>query len=646
MTSSWAPWFARHSVWSMRNPVRAGRSAQHHSWRRDFVPHCVKCTGSEHSCRRTNREQAEGCNVSRKAAVLTGSTHIAPKKRTLHRFSLLQGVLPISPSDVPGAILAGVTLAALAIPEVMGYTRIAGTPVVTGLYTLLLPMTLFALFGSSRHLVVGADSATAAILAGGLAGMATPKSPEWVGLSSVVALIVGALLLIARVARLGFLADFLSRTVLVGFLTGVGIQVALGEVPGLLGLPSHGGSTLDRVIYSVADLRDSRWPVMAIAAAVIAMTIGFRFISRRIPGTLLAVIGALGASWYFNLQAHGIPVIGAVPSGAPSFGLPHVAWNIRLFRQLFPTAIASTVVILAQSAATSRAYAARYGEEFDENHDLVGLGLANFGAAVSGTFLVNGSPTKTEMVTNAGGRSQLSQLVTSVLVLLVLLFITRPLSYMPQVVLSAVVFVIGIDLISIGALRDILAVRPVEFAIALITAGFVVFVGVEQGILAAMALSLFAHVRHGYHPHNNVLVQGKTGPRTAPVSSNGEIRDGIIVYRFNHSMYYANAAQLSREVSTLLAHAEGRLRWFCFDMTAVDDIDYSAAQTLRSLIAAMKRQHVRPVFVQVMHDVNQDLQRYGILRLAGSRPVYTEIGDVIRAYEDEKNQARTDNTAH
>lgn len=571
---------------------------------------------------------------NRNTSVLTGQGPITKKQKPHHhRFPMLQGVLPLTSSQIPSEIVAGATLAALAIPEVMGYTRIAGTPVVTGLYTLLLPMALFALFGSSRHLVVGADSATAAILAGGLVGIATPNSPEWLALSGAVAILVGVLLLIARVVRLGFLADFLSRTVLVGFLTGVGIQVAAGEIPGLLGLRASGHGTIGKLASAVKDAGHVEPSVMLVAAAVIVLTVGARFVSPRVPGALIAVIGCVAASWIFDLQRHGVPILGAVPSGMPSLGIPNVRWSMKLIEELLSTATAATIVILAQSAATSRAYASRNGETFSENVDLVGLALANLGAAFSGTFLVNGSPTKTEMVASAGGRTQFAQLVTSFLVLIVLLFLTRPLSYMPQAVLSAVVFLIGVDLINVREMRRIWKVRPIEFWVATITAAIVVLVGVEQGILAAMVLSLLAHVRRGYRPRNTVLVAGRSEPRSEPVSTNGELRPGLLVYGFNHSMYYANAEQLSREVTDLVRDAHPNLRWFCFDMAAVDDVDYSAAQILRSLIGMLRQNNARPVLLEVMRNVEQELDRYGILHMLGDGAIYREVGDVIRAYE-------------
>jgi high affinity sulfate transporter 1 len=550
------------------------------------------------------------------------------------RFPILQGVLPIDWSNAPADVLAGVTLAALAIPEVMGYTRISGTPVVTGLYTILIPMAIFAIFGSSRHLVVGADSATAAILASGLAGLAVSGSAEHLALCGVLACMAAVILIIARLIRLGFLADFLSRTVLVGFLTGVGVQVAGGEVAGMLGLPKGGHYTLGKLFHDVQHLQHLNWPTLMTSAAVIIVILGSRKISRKIPGPLIAVVGAIAISWAINLKAYGITVLGPVPGGIPAVGLPHVDLSFGLLMKLLPTAFSIFVVILAQSAATSRAYAARYDERFSENVDLVGLSLANMAAGLTGTFVVNGSPTKTQMVDSAGGHSQLAQITTSVIVLLVLLFLTRPLEFMPNAVLSAVVFLIGLNLIDVSGMRRIFVERPAEFWVALVTAATVVLVGVERGILLAMFLSLVSHTRHGYRPKNAVIVPANPeGWKTEPVATPGQFLPGLLAYRFTHGMYYANAEQLSEEVSRLAKEAKPPLVWFCIDAAAVDDVDYTAAATLRSLYAILKEQGIRLIFSEVSDKVYAQMERSGITNLVGRDAFYPNGGVVLSAYK-------------
>ena len=366
------------------------------------------------------------------------------------RLPILQGVLPITAAQIPAEIVAGITLAALAVPEVMGYTKISGTPVITGLYTMLIPTALFALFGSSRHLVVGADSATAAILAGGLVGIASTGSDEYVALAAVLALMAAGFLILARLIAPGIhgglpLAHRIDRVPDRGRNSGrAGADRRHAGPEGRVAMARWGRS--GTIFYNWNRSTSTRWrsrsPCWWSSSAS-------KMVSKRIPGALIAVIGAMVASWAFGLGEH-VHVLGAVPGGLPHLGLPQVDWGWPLMATLLPTAFAMFVVILAQSAATSRAYAARYDEHFSENTDLVGLALANIGAGLSGTFVVNGSPTKTQMVDSAGGRTQLSLLVMAAIVLLILLFLTAPLAYMPEAVLSAIVFLIGVDLIDLG----------------------------------------------------------------------------------------------------------------------------------------------------------------------------------------------------
>lgn len=559
----------------------------------------------------------------------------AAAKPPAGRFPILQGVLPIDRSQLPTDIIAGVTLAALAIPEVMGYTSIAGMPVITGLYTIVLPMALFALFGSSRHLVVGADSATAAIMAAGLAGMAATGSSEYVALAGLLALMAAALLFLARVLKLGFIADFLSRTVLIGFLTGVGIQVAIGQISGMLGIPGGGSGPIQKLATDVQQLSQTNPYTLAVSIAVLAVILGSRRINKKIPGALIAVIGAIVASYYLDLQADGVAVLGTVPGGLPSISLPAVSVSWTLIQQLLPTAFSIFVVILAQSAATSRAYAARYSEKFSENVDLVGLGLASVGAGLTGTFVVNGSPTKTQMVDSAGGRSQVAQLTTTLIVIIVLLFLTVPLAYMPEAVLSSVVFLIGVELVDVKGMRAIRTQRPMEFWVAVVTAVVVVFVGVEQGIILAIVLSLVVHTRHGYKPKNTVLVDQGGRLQPTPMASAAPALPGLVLYRYNHGMYYANAEQLSTQVLDLLAVEPGPVKWLCIDMVAVDEVDFSAAATLREVFKELQDRGTRLVFTEIDAPVRAELDRSGVTALVGADAYFTRLEDVVDAYRRE-----------
>jgi MFS superfamily sulfate permease-like transporter len=296
------------------------------------------------------------------------------------------------------------------------------------------------------------------------------------------------------------------------------------------------------------------------------------------------------------------------------------------------------VVILAQSAATSSAYATRYDEGFSENTDLVGLALANIGAGLSGTFVVNGSPTKTQIVDSAGGRSQLSLLVMAAIVLLVLLFLTAPLAFMPEAALSAIVFLIGVGLIDLVAMRRVFRQRRSEFWVALVTALTVVVVGVQQGILLAIALSLIEHTRYGYRPKNAVLVPGESdGRQPRLVDTAAQAAPGLVIYRFTHSLYYANCRQFAEEISFLANSTEPPLRWLCLDASAVDDVDYSAAETLRSVHASLKARGIRLVIAEVM-----DLETrtaYHFKELLGADAFYDHLEDVMKQFRQQFNVA-------
>ena len=543
---------------------------------------------------------------------------------------VLQGVLPLRRAGIPGDLLAGVTLAALGIPEVLGYARIAGMPVVTGLYTLLLPMALFAVLGASRHLVVAADSATAAILAAALIRLADPGSAQYVRLAGLAALLTGVLLLLARLARLGFLANFLSRTVLLGFLAGVGIQVAIGQLPDMLGVSAPSPHTVIKLAQTVAALPQAHGIDVALSLGVVVIMLVARRVTRRIPGALIAVTGAIIVSRVADLAAHGVSVTGYIPRGLPAFGLPALGLHDTV--ALLGTAASIFIVILAQSAATARAYAARYGEPFGTDTDLVGLGAGNIAAAFTGTFVVNGSPTKTQIVDDAGGRSQLASLTTSALALVVLLIATGPLSYLPTAALAAVVFLIGVELVDVRGIRRLLRVRRHEFAVAVITAVAVVGLGVTEGIVVAVIASIIDHLRHSYRPRNSVLVKSPAGHwQTTPVTPGARTEPGLVIYRFGTSLYFANASRLLEDLIELNTRG-GPLRWFVLDGAAIGDVDFTASSLLSRAVAQLHERHIQFVVTSLLPPVRQQLERYGISGAAGPDAYFDTAGEALEAF--------------
>jgi SulP family sulfate permease len=527
--------------------------------------------------------------------------------------------------------VAGIQLAALSIPQALGYTSIAGMPAVTGFYTLLLPLLAFATFGSSRYLVVAADSATAAILAGGISGMAPQGSAKYVALAGTVALLTAGFLLVARVLKLGFIADFLSQTVLVGFLTGVGFQIGIGVLGEMLGLEIHSRRTIVQLGQALRELPRVNLPSLGLSVLVVAGVLVLGRFAPKVPGSLIAVAGAIASSAAWNFASRGIAVLGPVAGGLPHLGLPNVSW--REVEVLIPVAGSCFVMIVAQSAATARIYAAHNRQLLDENADLAGLSAANAAAALSGAFVVNGSPSQTAMMESSGGRSQMAHVAAAVVVGLVLLFLTHPLQYLPRCVLGSIVFLVAIRLVNLRALGDIRRESPGEFLLASTTAGVVVLVGVEQGIVLAMVLSLLRIVHHSYHPHTAVLTRGEAGLwQLNPVVPGAVTEPGLVVYRFGATLFYANAGRFADEIRMLVGPVPSSLRWLVVDCGAIINVDYTAARVVRELQEDLAQSGVALVFAHVQSDLKPDLDRHHLTEAIGANRIFESLHEALASY--------------
>ena len=546
------------------------------------------------------------------------------------RINLFGGLRPLTRASLVRDGLAGISLASMDIPQVLGYARIAGMPTVTGLYTAFLPLIAFAAFGASRHLVVAADSATATIMAGQLALMAPEGAAHYADLATVLTLMVAGLLVLARVFRLGFLADFLSRTVLVGFLAGVGIQVGIAMLGVMLEIPVHSTRTPQQLLIVSANLLQAHWPSAAISLAVVASVLLAGRFWPRFPMAFIAVAGTIWASYAFDFDRLGFSLVGDVAGGLPIPRLPRVTWRETV--DLIPAAMSCFVMIIAQSLAAARSYADQYREEEDVNDDILGLAAANVAAAVGGAFVVNGSPTQTAMAETAGSRSQVTQVVFALVVLVVLLFFSQMLHYLPHCVLGAIVFTIALHLVKVGDLHHIRRESPGEFRLALTTAAAVVFIGVEQGILVAIALSILRHVRHSYRPHTQVLVPDGQGVwRPEPARPGQETAPGLLIYRFGADLFFANGKYFENEVLRLIAAAPDKVRTLLVDAGSISDLDYSAACSLVELCKTLREQGTRVVFARVSSYLSADMHRHGVFDILGVDCIFTTLHEAIAA---------------
>jgi MFS superfamily sulfate permease-like transporter len=551
---------------------------------------------------------------------------------------LFEGLRPLKRAAALRDALAGVVMAAMDIPQVLGYSKIAGMPVVTGLYSLFLPLVAFAAFGSSRYMVVAADSATAAIFADGVSGTATPGGAQYIALAGIVALLTAGILLLARVLRLAFIADFLSRTVLVGFLTGVGLQVGISVLSEMLGVPVDSRRSVVELWEVLRGLPSAHLPTVALSASVLAFVLLLHRFAPKVPGALVAVVAAIAASAAWNFAGHGIATIGPVVGGLPHLALMGLLsireMNRKEVELLLTVSASCAVMILTQSAATSRIYAAKHYETVDENLDLYGLSAANAAAALSGGFVVNGSPTQTAMMESSGGRSQMAQVATAVVVGVVLLFLTGPLQCLPTCVLGAMVFLVALRLIDFGELKNIRSESPQEYALAAMTAAVVVLVGVEEGIVLAMVVSLMRVVRHGYHPHSGVLQAVPDGTwKLVPVAPHVVTEPGLVLYRFGAELYYANAGRFLEEVSKVVQPMPSAVKWVVVDAEAMTHMDYTAARIVKRLKKSLDEAGVELAFARVPWDLRSDFDRHHVTEVVGPAWIFNRLHDAIAAFE-------------
>ncbi len=484
-------------------------------------------------------------------------------------------------------VVAGVTVAAIAIPESLGYANIVGLPVQTGLYCALLPAVVFAFVASSRQLVVGADSATAAIVAAGAGAIAVTGSSEYSGAVAVLTLTAGVFLAVMAVARLGFLADLISQPVLAGFLSGVGVSLVIGKLPAMLGIDAS-GTTWDKLVATVEGLGAVNLTSAGLAAGVVVIMLWGERVLPRVPAALLALVTMSLVGVWIGASARGVAEIGEIPAGLPSLSFPPI--TAGEIPRLAASAASVAIVVLAQSAAVSRSFAGKNRYRVDINSDLVALAAANGASAVTGGFAINGSPPRTAAGDSAGSRSQVVNLSMAAVIAVVLLFATGLFAYVPSPVLDAVVFAIGIGLVKVVELRAIARVRRAEALAAFVALLVVAFVGVEQGILLAIVVALIDRLRRQYHPGDSVLLlDGELDERLRARLPEPQGLDGVLVYRFGASLFFENASYFADRVRGLVASAQTPVRILVLDCAAMSDIDYTGATTLRQLAEEFAR---------------------------------------------------------
>jgi len=528
-------------------------------------------------------------------------------------------------------IIAGLTTAAVVIPKAMAFATIAGLPVEVGLYTAFLPMVIYAVLGSSRVLSFSTTT-TIAILAAAEFADAVPGSHATTLLkaSATLALLVGAILVVASVLRLGFIANFISEPVLIGFKAGIGVVIVVDQVPKILGIHFSGGSFPHNLLAIARGIAKTSLPTLVVGLLMIALLFGLERFLPRAPAPLIAVAVGIVAATVFELRAHGVELVGRVPDGLPPITLP----DFSLAARLWPGAIGIALMSFTESVAAGRAFAANNEPLLNPNRELLATGLANAGGAFLGAMPAGGGTTQTAVNRLAGARTQLSELVTAAITLVVMLLLAPLIAMMPLATLAAVVIVYSITLIKPDEFWAILKIRRTEFVWALTAFAGIVLLGTLKGIIVAIAVSLIALAFQAADPPVYVLGR-KPGTNVFRPRSDQHPGDetfpGLLLLRLEGRIFFFNAAHIAQKIRPLIEEAQPKV--VVVDLSGVHDLEYTA---LKMMTVAEERQRARGVslwLVGLNPTVLTMVERSPLGKTLGHEAMYFNLEMAVASYE-------------
>ncbi|WP_250034341.1 SulP family inorganic anion transporter [Paractinoplanes maris] len=532
---------------------------------------------------------------------------------------------------LPKDLVAGLVLTTLLVPQGMAYAELAGLPPITGLYTSILCLVAYAIFGPSRVLVLGPDSSLGPmiaavvvpiVLAGGDPGKA-------VALASVLALLVGLFMTVAAVAKLGFVADLLSHPTQLGYINGLAVTIFFSQLPKLFGFPVEGEGLFDDITGFVTGLGGTVPAAVAIGAGGLAVILGLQRVLPRVPGILVAVVGAIAAVTLLDLDD--VAVVGPLPQGFPPFTIPLV--TLQELGVLAAAAVGITLVSVTDTISTASTFAARAGQEVRGNQEMAGIGAANLAAGLFQGFPVSTSGSRTAVAATAGAKSQVTGLVGAVAITLMLLLVPGLLQDMPQPMLAAVVIAASIGLLDVAGMVRLWRQRRVEFALALAAFVGVAVFGVLPGIAVAVALSVLNVFRRAWWPYRTVLGKpdGVDGYHDLNQYPDATQLDGLVIWRFDAPLIFANARTFREEVRRL---AQRRPRWIVVAAEPITDVDTTAADMLEELDEELNAKGISLVFAELKHPVKEKIDRYELTRTIDPEHFYPTLDDAVAAYRE------------
>lgn len=531
-------------------------------------------------------------------------------------------------------LVVAATVLAVLVPSAMAYGDLAGVTPVAGLYVALGAMVMYALFGTSKLLIMGPEATTAIMTASAVAPLAGDDPVRYAALAAMTAIIVGVLALLARVARLGFITDFLSKPILVGYIFGTSLIVIGSQLGKMFGIKLESDKFFQQVVELISRLDEAHLLTVAVGVTCMAALVIIRRVNPKLPGPLFVVAGAILVSALFDLQAKGVAVVGAVPPGLPHLAIPAV--TIQDIWALLPGALAITILIYADEVLTARVFAAKHGQKIDANQEFVAIGMANIAAGFLTGFPAATSGSRTAVADQMGGKTQLVGLIAAALTVIFLLFFTPLLAPLPTATLGAIIIIASIGLLDVAAFRFLRRVRPAEFWLAVVTTFGVLTVGILQGILVAVMVSLINVIYHISRPNDALLddvdANGGMVYRGVADKATALTEPGLIVYRFDAPLVFANAGYFVERLEDLIAAAGEELKCVILDAEAISNFDSTAAEALENLGADLERRGVDLWVARANEPLRQLLQVTGLTQRLGKDNVYPSVRAAVTAY--------------
>jgi high affinity sulfate transporter 1 len=532
-------------------------------------------------------------------------------------------------------ISAGIVLTAILVPVGMGYAEASGLPAIYGLYATIVPLLAYAIFGPSRILVLGPDSSLAAIIAATIIPLAGGDTDRLVALAGMLAIFTGVLCMIAGLAHFGFITDLLSKPVRLGYVNGIALTVIIGQLPKIFGFSVEGDNLIEEARGLMAGILSGQtnWTAFFIGAACLLTILGFKRWAPKIPGVLIAVVGATLISGWLDLAAQaGLSVVGPLPQGLPSFQIPSV--TLSDIGPLLAGAFALALVSFADTSVLSRTFALRGGYEVDENQELIALGTANIAAGFFQGFSISSSSSRTPVAESAGAKTQVTGVVGAICIALLLLFFPTLLQNLPNAALGAVVISACLSLVDVDGVVRLYHLRPSEFVLAIVCFLGVAFLGVIPGMFIAIALALLSFIWRAWRPYDAVLgrVDNLKGYHDITRYPDARRVPGLVLFRWDAPLFFANAEIFREHVLNAVATAPTRTRWVIVAAEPVTDIDVTAGDVLSTLDDELQREDIELAFAEMKDPVKDKLKRYGLFVKLGEELFFPTVGQAVDAY--------------